>query len=245
MANERLRAAISAKGETIQTLADHVGIDPKSVERWISKDRTPHRNHRWKAANLLGSDEVYLWPTVEKQVETASASELITYYPHRGAVPASLWSHLIEQATSQIEILVYAGLFLFDGHPDLPDQLAEKAQRGAHVRILLGDPDSKMVHQRGEEEGIGDDLAARARITRRYLQPAATTPGVEIRLHDTILYNSIYRFDDDILVNPHVLGAPAGQNPVLHFRYLPGARTFRHYMRSFDYAWERGTPVAP
>jgi hypothetical protein len=44
-------------------------------------------------------------------------------------------------------------------------------------------------------------------------------------------------------VNPHVLGAPAGQNPVLHFRYLPGARTFRHYMGSFDYAWDRGRPA--
>ncbi len=242
MANERLRATISAKGQTLQTLADHVGIDPKSVERWISKDRTPHRSHRWKAASFLGVDEVYLWPVVAKQAETASTSELITYYPHRGAVPTSLWTSLIEQATSQVEILVYAGLFLFDSNPDLPDQLADKAKAGAHVRILLGDPDSAMIHQRGEEEGIGDDLAARARITRRYLEPAAVTPGVEIRLHDTILYNSIYRFDDDVLVNPHVLGAPAGQNPVLHFRYIPGARTFRHYMRSFDYAWDRGTP---
>ncbi|MFF4540765.1 XRE family transcriptional regulator [Streptomyces aureus] len=243
MANERLRAAISAKGETAQSTADHVGVDPKSVERWITTNRTPHRGHRWKAAAFLGVDEVYLWPTVEKQAETASTSELVTYYPHRGAVPASLWSSLIEGAKDQVEILVYAGLFLFDNHPDLPDQLAEKATAGTQVRVLLGDPESQMIRQRGEEEGIGDDLAARARITRRYLEPAAKTRGVEIRLHDTILYNSIYRFDEDVLVNPHVLGAPAGQNPVLHFRYIPGARTFRHYMRSFDYTWERGTPI--
>ncbi|MFF3558520.1 XRE family transcriptional regulator [Streptomyces sp. NPDC002574] len=224
-------------------MADHVGVDPKSVERWISTNRTPHRGHRWKAAGFLGVDEVYVWPSVQKQAETASASELITYYPHRGAVPAALWSSLIEQATSHVEILVYAGLFLFDSHPDLPELLAQKAAAGAQVRILLGDPDSDAVRQRGEEEGIGGDLAARARITRRYLEPTMATPGVEVRSHDTILYNSIYRFDDDILVNPHVLGAPAGQNPVLHFRYLPGARTFRHYMRSFDYAWERGRPA--
>ncbi|MDI3418562.1 XRE family transcriptional regulator [Streptomyces luteolus] len=239
MANDRLRATISASDETIQSVADHVGVDPKSVERWITKDRTPHRGHRWKTASLLGVDEVYLWPTVEKQTEAASTSELVTYYPHRGAVPTGLWSSLIEKATSHVEILVYAGLFLFDSHPDLPDQLAQKAKNGAAVRILLGDPDSQMIRQRGEEEGIGEDLAARARITRRYLEPATTTPGVDVRLHDTILYNSIYRFDEDVLVNPHVLGAPAGQNPVLHFRYLPGARTFRHYMKSFDYAWER------
>ena len=243
MANERLRAAISAKSETIQSVAQHVGVDQKSVERWITTDRTPHRGHRWKASNFLGADEVYLWPSVSKQAETASTSELVTYYPHRGAVPAALMTSLIDQATSHLEILVYAGLFLFDSNPDLPDQLVDKAKAGAQIRILLGDPDSEMVRQRGDEEGIGSDLAARARITRRYLEPVTKTPGAEVRLHSTILYNSIYRFDDDILVNPHVLGAPAGQNPVLHFRYIPGARTFRHYMKSFDYAWDLGTPT--
>lgn len=243
MSNERLRAAISAKGESIHSVAQHVGVDPKSVERWITTDRTPHRGHRWKTAHFLGVDEVYIWPGVQKQADTASTSELITYYPHRGAVPTALWSSLIEKAKDRLDVLVYAGLFLFDSHPDLPDQLAAKAGAGAQIRILLGDPDSEMIRRRGEEEGIGGDLAARARITRRYLEPAMTTPGVEVRLHDTILYNSIYRFDDDVLVNPHVLGAPAGQNPVLHFRYIPGARTFRHYMRSFDYAWARGGPA--
>lgn len=240
MANDRLRATIAANDHTIESVADHVGVDPKSVERWITKDRVPHRGHRWKTAQLLGADEVYLWPSVEPQAKTASTAELVTFYPHRGAVPAHLWTSLIENATSQVEILVYAGLFMFDTNPDLAEQLAEKAKAGAQVRILLGDPESATVAQRGDEEGIGDDLAARARLSRKYLRAATKAPGVELRLHDTILYNSIYRFDDDVLVNPHVLGATAGQNPVLHFRYVPGGRTFRHYMRSFDFAWEQG-----
>lgn len=242
MANERLRATIAANDHTIQSLADHVGVDPKTVERWITTDRVPHRNHRWKTAKFLAVDEVYLWPSVEPQAKTASTAELVTFYPNRGAVPGHLLSSLIDNATSQIEILVYAGLFLFDTHPDLSDDLAEKAKAGTQIRILLGDPESEMVLRRGEEEGIGDNLASRARITHSYLKSAARTPGLEVRLHGTILYNSIYRFDDDVLVNPHVLGAPAGQNPVLHFRYVPGGRMFRHYMKSFDYAWERGRP---
>lgn len=143
MANERLRAAISAKGETIQSVAEHIGVDPKSVERWITTSRTPHRGHRWKAASFLGVDEVYLWPSVEKQAEKASTSELITYYPHRGAVPAPLWSSLIEKATDQVDILVYAGLFLFDSHPDLPDQLAEKAKAGARSASCSATPTPK------------------------------------------------------------------------------------------------------
>ncbi|MCX5273862.1 XRE family transcriptional regulator [Streptomyces virginiae] len=241
MANERLRASISANAATIQTVALQVGVDPKTVERWITTDRTPHRTHRWKTATLLGVDEVYLWPSIARQAETASASELVTYYPHRGVVPVDLWSSLIDNAVSHVEVLVYAGLFLFDGHPELAERLSRKARSGAQVRILLGNPASDVLRQWGEEEGIGADLAARARMTRRYLEPAMATPGVEVRLHETILYNSLYRFDEDVLVNPHVLGAPAGQNPVLHFRYIPGGRSFRHYMKSFDYAWERGT----
>jgi hypothetical protein len=175
-----------------------------------------------------------------KQAERASTSEPVTFYPNRGAVPARLWTSLIEKATSQVEILIYAGLFLFDNHPD---QLAEKAKAGAQVRIALGGPESDMVRQRGEEEGIGDNLAARAKMSHHYMTPATGTPGVELRLHDTILCNSIYRFDEDMLVNRHVPGVPAGQNPVLHFRYVPGGRTFRHYTRSFDYAWDRARPA--
>ncbi|QMU75515.1 transposase family protein [Streptacidiphilus sp. PB12-B1b] len=243
MPNDRLRATIAAKNHTIQSVADHVQVDPKTVERWITRDRVPHRGHRWKTAQLLATDELYLWPSVEPEAKTASAAELATFYPNRGAVPGSLWSSLIDNATSQIDILVYAGLFLFDSHPDFADDLADKAAAGAQVRILLGDPSSEAIRHRGEEEGIGDDLAARARLSLKYLRPATRTPGVEVRLHDTILYNSVYRFDDDVLVNPHVFGAPAGQNPMMHFRYVPGGRTFRHYLRSFDRVWELGTPA--
>ncbi|MFF4390566.1 XRE family transcriptional regulator [Streptomyces sp. NPDC001552] len=177
MANERLRASISANAATIQSVALQVGVDPKTVERWITTDRTPHRTHRWKTATFLGVDEVYLWPSIARQAETASASELVTYYPHRGVVPVDLWSSLIDNAVSHVEVLVYAGLFLFDGHPELAERLSRKARAGAQVRILLGNPTSEVLRQRGEEEGIGADLAARARMTRRYLEPAMTTPG--------------------------------------------------------------------
>ncbi|MET9575764.1 hypothetical protein ABZY30_09450 [Streptomyces massasporeus] len=124
--------------------------------------------------------------------------------------------------------------------PVLPVEQLGNGPADTHGAVVEVDVPAMQADQR---IGIGGDLAARARITRRYLEPAMTTPGVAVRLHDTILYNSVYRFDDDVLVNPHALGAPAGQNPVLHFRYTPGARTFRHYVRSFDYTRERGRPA--
>ncbi|MDI2128756.1 XRE family transcriptional regulator [Yinghuangia seranimata] len=245
MANERLRNALVAKGIGVSDLAQHVEVDPKTVERWITKERVPHRAHRMKTCSFLGADEVYLWPSVEDNPQTLSASqtELVKLYPHRGAVPAPLWSALIDGAQDSIDLLAFAGLFLSDTRPDLADVLAAKGSSGTQVRILLGDPDSPAVRARGDEEGIGDDLAARVRLALKYLRPAMGAPGVTVKLHGTVLYNSIYRFDRDALVNTHVYGAPAGQNPMLHLRQVPGGRVFGHYMKSFDQVWDGATTV--
>jgi len=244
--NERLRNAVAAAGLTIDQLARQVEVDPKTVERWITKDRLPHRRHRWAVAKLVANEETYLWPATADDVRTKSASEaeFITLYPHRGAVPQQLWDTLIDRATDSIDMLVFAGLFLFDTHPDLDKQLTAKARAGLKSRLLFGEPSSEVVRERGDEEGIGEGLAARIRTSIRYLRDVPKVPGCEVRLHETILYNSLYRFDDDLLVNMHVYGAPAPQNPVMHLRRVPGGRLFDHYMSSFDSVWTQATPLA-
>lgn len=238
-ANERLRSSIAGAQLSIMDVAAHVGVDPKTVERWITGGRVPHRQHRWATAALLDADEAYLWPGVLNDSRTAAASgaELVTLYPTRGAVPWELWETLLSEAEEAIDVLVFAGLFLADTNPGLAGSLADKARSGVRVRILLGDPDAEAIRVRGEEERIGSDLAARARLSLSYLRDAMEAPGVEIRLHDTTLYNSIYRFDDHLMANTHVYGAPAAQSPVLHLRHLPGGRLFAHYLASFDRVW--------
>lgn len=246
MSNERLRSQLTAAGLSLEKLAERLEVDPKTVERWITKERLPHRRHRWKAAELLGCDEAYLWPQVMDQPQTqeASRAEFVTLYPHRGAVPGHLWQELIAGADTSVDILVYAGLFLVDSFPDLPESLAAKARQGTRCRLLLGDPDSEVVNQRGEEEGIGENLSARIRLSRTYLTSPGPVPGLEIRQHTSILYNSLYRFDDQLLVNMHVYGAPAPQNPVMHLRRIPGGRLFDHYLAGFDRVWADATPLA-
>src|SRR5690606_4168243 len=126
MPNERLRNRIAAAGLGLADVAAHVQVDPKTVERWITKDRVPHRTHRWQTAQLLETDETYLWPSVADDVRTTAASqaEFVTLYPNRGAVPEQLWSALLENAKSSVDVLAYAGLFLADGRPDLPSVLS-------------------------------------------------------------------------------------------------------------------------
>jgi hypothetical protein len=243
VANERLRSCITGARLTITEVATQVGVDPKTVERWIVLGRVPHRSHRWATASLLGTDEAYLWPEVadERRTQAASTSELVTLYPNRGAVPTALWRSLMDGATHHIDVLVFSGLFLPDSYPEVAKLLTTKAEAGTKVRLALGEPDSEAVRRRGDEEGIGDGLAGRVRLAQTYLREAVGVPGIELRLHATTLYNSIYRFDDDMLVNAHVYGAPAAHSPVLHLRRLPGARLVDHYQASFERVWEQAT----
>jgi transcriptional regulator with XRE-family HTH domain len=60
--NTQLRDAILASGMEPRELARKVGIDPKSVERWITKGRIPHPSHRWKTCQILEREESELWP---------------------------------------------------------------------------------------------------------------------------------------------------------------------------------------
>jgi hypothetical protein len=234
--NERLRQAILDADLSSNDVAVEIEVDPKG--------RVPHPGNRAKTARVLGLDESVLWPQLEDtRARAVVSSEVLRVYPHRGAVPAASWYELIESAKEHVDVLVYAGLFLADGRADVAALLQRKAEEGAPVRLLLGDPESEAVERRGAEEGVGDAMAARIRLSMSYLEPAFGVPGVEVRLHATTLYNSIFRFDDDVLVNTHAYGAVAAKSPVMHVRRIGGGRLFGHYMASFERVWETAEPL--
>ena len=117
-ANERLRAALLQQGHTPESLAAAVGVDPKTVERWIG-GRTPYRRTRYELAAKLKTDEAYLWPGSYSPAQLASASEaeVIAVHSNRAAVPHETWSRMFDAAEEEIGILVYSGYFLLvDGH---------------------------------------------------------------------------------------------------------------------------------
>jgi hypothetical protein len=142
-----------------------------------------------------------------------------------------------------MDVLVFSGTFLVEQYNLLPIMRKKAAER-VRFRFLVGDETSSAVIQRAIEEGTTGGLEGRVQMMRRYLHEVATLPGVEIRTHGTNLYNSLYRFDDQALINGHAFGTLAGQNPVLHLRRLPGGLMWEHYMRSFDRVWQTATPEA-
>ncbi|MGH3341516.1 MAG: DUF5919 domain-containing protein [Carbonactinosporaceae bacterium] len=250
--NDTLRRSLAHARLNDVEVASRLGVDPKTVRRWVS-GRLPYPRHRWALTELLGVDEGELWPDTRRVVahRDCGTLELLAAYPHRWAVPRDVWRHLLGGAEREIGVLVYSGLFLAEDVGAVPT-LAAKARADVRVRLLLGDPESPQVAQRGADEGIGEAMAARIRIALVLLESLFDLPGVEVRLHDATLYNSIYYADDEMLVNTHVYGAVAADAPVLHLRDArAGASGSRDkggmiatYRDSFERVWAAAKPVS-
>lgn len=246
MANERLRDALLTAGITVEQVAVKTGVDPKSVERWVTTDRTPYARHRRTLSTLLGQAESYLWPSAvppERQAAIA-ASEVVGVYPHRNTIPTDVWDRLLAAATDRIDILVHAGLFLVE-RPDFIQTLADKAAAGVTIRIAFGDPESDAVSLRSSEERLGDGvLTARIKYGLVPYSPLVGAPGIEFRFHATTLYSSIFRFDDEMIVNNHVYGVPGAHAPALHLRKLGAGDLFTIYTKSFVDVWALSHPAS-
>lgn len=244
--NERLRTTMLRAGLSVEELAECAGVDAKSVERWISLGRVPHRQHRWATAKRLGVDESYLWPEVLSRSparrQAVGQSELVDLYPDRASVPRELWLRLADEVQEHVDVLVFSGTFYAQIQPRIAPMLISAAKRGVRVRLCFGNPASEAVAVRDREEGIGGTLAAKIRSALTYYCSLVDVDGCEVRLHSTTLYASLFRYDDEILVNPHVFGAPASANATLHLRRLDGGTVAEHYLASFERVWAMAMP---
>lgn len=229
---------------TVQDLANVIGVNPKTVERWITQGKVPYQRHQYATAVALKVDVTTLWDddrTIDSE-KTLTKAEIIEVYPHRHTVPSGLWREIYGRAEKQLDVLVYAGLFLSED-PLFHGLLREKAQADTQVRILLGDPDCEAVRRRGIDEGhrIMDGKIRNALV--HYGPLFVTHPDIDFRLHDAPLYNSIYRSDDEMLVNTHIYGSGAYLAPVLHLRRMPGGGLFESYANSIDRTWEHARKI--
>ena len=245
MANERLRALLLERRVTTAKLAEAVQVDAKTVERWVVAGRVPYRKHRYNVAAFFGVDESFIWPDAldHDQVTAASESEIVAVYPYRRAVPRDAWGHLFGQAEQEIGILAYSCYFLAED-AGLRQVIADRAEAGVRVRILLGDPQSPYVLERGQSEGIGGTMPAKVRSAIAMFRPLQAVPNVEIRLHGTILYNSIFRADDQLFVNTHIYGIMANNAPFFHLRKIPGGAMAVNYFESFEHVWTEAVPLS-
>lgn len=235
--NERLREALDSSEFDETSIATRLGVDPKTVERWIA-GRVPYPRYRRLLAGLLDVDEYETWPQVthRRTPPMQESADIQAAYAHRWAVPRKVWLELFGSAESDIGILAYAALFLAEDDGILRI-LAARARAGVRVRILLGNPDSPHVAERGAGEGIGDAIAAKIRNALALYGALSEEANTEIRIHSTTLYASIYRADNDLLINMHAYGATASHAPVIHTHHTAPGDMAETYMLSFDRVW--------
>lgn len=240
--NEPLRRALLRARLREDDVAARLGVDPKTVRRWLN-GRVPYPANRATLADMVGADEADLWPEAGGPLTVRTKpEELGAVYPHRWAVPRDVWARFFESAERGIGILAYSALFLAEDAGVLRI-LADKGRAGVKVRVVLGDPGSAEVAARGEDEGIGDAMPAKIRNALTLYKPLREIPNTEIRLHRTVLYNSIYRADDQLLVNQHAYGLPASHAPVFCLNGAEHGDMAAAYVTSFEQVWSAATSV--
>jgi transcriptional regulator with XRE-family HTH domain len=241
--NEPLRQALLRARLREDDVAARLGVDPKTVRRWLN-GRVPYPQNRAAIAEVVGADEADLWPDAGGPLAARTRpEELGTVYPHRWAVPREIWARLFGSAEREIAILAYSALFLAEDTGILRI-LADRGRTGVTVRIALGDPEGPHATERGEEEGIGDAMPAKIRNALTLYRPLCAVENIEIRLHGTVLYNSIYRADEQLLVNQHSYGIPAAHAPVFCLCDTDGGGMAALYVGSFERVWGSAVPLA-
>lgn len=243
VANERLRAAIHRTGLSAEEMAEQLGVDRKTVWRWIG-GQVPYKRHQHAVAAALAVDPGYLWPSCgTDEPKDLALAEIRAVWPQRFLVPSSAWLELFEGAEQHIDILVHAGFWLSED-PAVRQVLVQKANAGIKIRLLLGDPTSSAVQVRGDEEGIGPAIAAKINNTIHNYRALLSTANTELRLHSTTLYASVYRADDEMLVSTHIYGLPGHMAPLMHLQRVPGAAgLFVAHLDGFERVWDQ-TPAA-
>ncbi|MEW2477270.1 MULTISPECIES: helix-turn-helix domain-containing protein [Micromonospora] len=240
--NDGLRQAMATAGLTAADLAERCEVDAKTVERWVSRGRVPHPRSRVRAAAVLGKDVGVLWPEIiRRAAKVGTDRELVGMYPRRADLPRAVFREAIERAQSRIWFGGYTSYFVWLEVPDAATTLAAKANAGADLRFLLGDPDSPITAERDRLEATPLTLATRIAMTRAEI--GKVDAAVPVRLSDRHIAMSVWVFDDEAIVATHI-GSGLGQDSVtLHLRRTQGGGVFDRYVEHFASLWADGKPA--
>ncbi|WP_319111212.1 helix-turn-helix domain-containing protein [Streptomyces europaeiscabiei] len=248
--NTALRSAMESAGLSPRQLALRVGVSGKTVERWVSdSELIPHARNREDACKALGVDEEMIWPkAVKERIKTGGDREILHSYPYRSACPSTVWAELTEKATGELFFAGYTNYFLWTQLPDFLGTIRRKAQEGCRVRFLIGDPNGEVTSQRETIEDVALTVSTRIRITLENVEKLREVEGIETRFsspEDAVNHVSlsVFRFDNEALVTPHLARLVGHDSPLLHLRRIGDGGMFSHFSDHAEELWSRGVPV--
>ena len=240
MPNTALRQALADARMTEHALARQIGVDEKTVGRWVAQDdRIPHPRHRWAACEALGVDEAVLWPdAIRAAVKTGPDREIAAVYPYRSTCPASLWRKLITNAKTDITFAGYTSYFLWIEQPNLAAALRRKADAGCKVRFLVGDPDSEVTRERERIEATPLTVSTRISVTLEQLERLRDVEGIEARFSDRHIALSVFAFDYDMIVTPHLSNKAGHESPAFHVRRCQDDGVYDRFSAHVSALWD-------
>jgi transcriptional regulator with XRE-family HTH domain len=216
LANEHLRTAITRAGLSLEEFGDIVGVDVRTVRRWIAGG-TPFPRLRISAASALETTEHALWPGAvtppaeppEPEPPTPSAlTDEIGGYPQARGTAAPNVRELLSSASSRVELIVASN---GDGE-DLTRLLRAAVATGLPVRVIIGAP----VHA---------------------AEPLFDIDTIEMRASATREENVLLCADDQMLLVLISMRSVKDAAPVIHLRRRVDGGLFDRLVDEFDAKW--------
>ncbi|MFI1866682.1 XRE family transcriptional regulator [Streptomyces jumonjinensis] len=190
-----------------------------------------------------------LWPkAVKDRIKSGGDREIVQSYPYRSGCPSTVWSDLISDAAEELFFGGYTSYFLWTQVPALADTLRRKAEHGCRVRFLLGDPHGQVTGRREDIEKVALTVSTRIRTTLEHLAAIGEVSGLEARFsapadatnHVSL---SVFRFDSQALVTPHLATHVGHDSPLLHLRRRSTGGMFSRFADHAEELWSRGIPI--
>ncbi|MEV1059828.1 Scr1 family TA system antitoxin-like transcriptional regulator [Micromonospora chalcea] len=178
--NHALQVAMAEAGETAESLAAQIGVDPKTAARWVSPGRIPQPRRRAQVAALLGRDVGDLWPDVLKRREPPWLREWVDW--ERDAVSIRWFEHTWVPGLLQTEAYARATL---TGEAltaaEIDELVASRLERQAILRrdrppLVVAVIFEGVLHQ----SAYGDRELMREQL--EHLVHCAALPGVQIHV---------------------------------------------------------------
>jgi transcriptional regulator with XRE-family HTH domain len=209
-----LEMRLDAAGLTAEQFAEIVGVDPKTVQRWVA-GRTPHRRHRATAARALDTSEHDLWPDDVPAVaggEPLRRGDVIASWATADDRDAPDLAEVVASAGGPVDVLDNANRLLCE---DLMiAAVLQAASQTSPVRVLVDSP-------------------------RRELSPLVGVEHLELRVAEHLGACAMIRAGDRILVLFDLVGQATpdqGQDtrPLLELSATTDAGLFARMADYFD-----------
>ncbi|WP_067839582.1 DUF5919 domain-containing protein [Nocardia lijiangensis] len=247
MANERLRTALLQNGLTPQSAAESLGVDAKTVERWITKERVPYPKHRYALTALLHESEDYLWPEAAPRRQFADVEAV---YTTRAEFTQAMPPRQLFEGATTIDMSGLSLNLLCQQYSD--NDLLKLVAAGTTIRCLFLDPDGKHIRAREEEEGHNTgvltsltEINIRSLIRLQNKISARSTGAILIRTYDEPVRFNITVIDKKTCITqPYLPSARGVESPTFVARRTDQPGIFDTFAQVFESMWSTGKEVA-